>query len=297
MPRALKNPYGIRDGIVVTADMVQRGLACGCLCPGCGERLIANHGESKQEYFSHESEATDCETAYETALHLLAKEVLAAEMRLILPPLCVTVDRQLIEDVKHSVQTLKMRYVNIPAEISDLDLDRDIPSVEHVRAGHYQTFEQVDTEVVLGEIIPDVVMFVAGRKLLVEIFVTHPVTDAKRHWLEENGLPMIEFDFSAANRTIGRNDLNRAFLQPQRSPGDGRSRWIHHPRAKQDQHRLDAEFRANYLDRIHELVQASDPAQWATCDHEPVPTLGEDGVHRSLCRKCWKFFGRISGTK
>jgi len=125
--------------------------------------------------------------------------------------------------------------------------------------------------------------------------ITHAVTDAKRKWLEENDLPMVEFDFSAADRTIGKADLKRAFLQPRRPIGDGSSKWIHHPKAGSDQEAVNTEFRAKYLDRLKPLVVASDPAAQAACRHEPAPVVGEDGVRRSLCRKCWKFFGRIPG--
>jgi len=129
----------------------------------------------------------------------------------------------------------------------------------------------------------------------VEILVTHAVTDAKRRWLEENALPAIEFDFSSADRTIGKADLKRAFLQPRRPLGNGSSKWIHHPKERPARETVDAAFRSKYLDRINPLVEASDPAAQAACHHDPVPMDCDDGVRRSLCRKCWKFFGRIRG--
>jgi hypothetical protein len=276
---------------LVTADCVERGLACGCTCPECGERLIANHGTVvKQRYFSHESGA-ECEAAYETALHMLAKEVLAEQRRILLPPLSLSVTRQLMQEARQKLQTLRSRLVASPAEITD----PISPTAQVVRTGHYQQFDQVDVEVHLKEVIPDVVMRVAGRKLLVEIFVTHAVTDAKMRWLEENSLPMIEFNFSAADRTIGKDDLKRAFLQPRRPLGNGNSKWVHHPKAKKEQNRLDDEFRATYLDRLDALVKASDPQARAACEHDQVAVVGVDGVRRSMCRKCWKFFGRLPG--
>jgi len=291
MARTLKNPYGLLGGNVVTADIVDRGLACGCTCPDCGERLIANHGTGiKQPYFSHESGA-ECEAAYETALHLLAKEVLAEERRILLPPLKVTVDQSLTTDARRNLQLLKSRMVPVPDDASDLV----IPTTTVVPASHYQRFDRVDVEVFLDAVIPDVVMHVADRALLVEIFVTHAVTDAKQRWLEENDLPMIEFDFSAADRTIGKADLKRAFLQPRRPLGNGSSKWIHHPKAQLGQDTINSDFQAKYLDRLNPLVEASDPATQAACHHDPAPMVGDDGVSRSLCRKCWKFFGRIPG--
>lgn len=125
-----------------------------------------------------------------------------------------------------------------------------------------------DIHTITIELPPPLYAQVADRALVVEIFVTHAVTDAKRKWLEENDLPMVEFDFSAADRTIGKADLKRAFLQPRRPIGDGSSKWIHHPKAGSDQEAVNSEFRANYLDRLKPLVVASDPAAQAACRHE-----------------------------
>jgi hypothetical protein len=106
MSNVLKNPYGLRKGAIVTPDVVEKGLACGCVCPACDEPLIANHGMSiKQPYFSHQS-GRECEAAYQTALHLLAKEVLAAEKRILLPPLSVVVQDQLVQDAQRHIESL-----------------------------------------------------------------------------------------------------------------------------------------------------------------------------------------------
>ena len=49
--------YGIMEdtGSVVTVDNVERGLACGCICPSCGTRLEARKGESRAHHFAHET--------------------------------------------------------------------------------------------------------------------------------------------------------------------------------------------------------------------------------------------------
>jgi len=168
MARTLKNPYGLLDGNVMTADVVERGLACRCMCPDCGERLIANHGTGiKQPYFSHESGA-ECEAAYETALHLLAKEVLAEERRILLPPLKVTVDQQVLAAARRNLQLLKSRMVPVPDDVQELA----ISETQVVPAGHYQRFDKVHVEVFLEAVVPDVVMQVGDRTLLVEMGAT-----------------------------------------------------------------------------------------------------------------------------
>jgi len=75
----------IKNGRVVSVDQVENGLACGCRCPDCDGILIAkNRGEIKVHHFAHES-GQICETSQETALHLLAKEVLIEQKAILLP--------------------------------------------------------------------------------------------------------------------------------------------------------------------------------------------------------------------
>lgn len=57
----------------VYVDNVAKGLACNCYCPACKERLVAKNGGTKRiHHFAHAS-GVDCEGAYETMLHQLAK--------------------------------------------------------------------------------------------------------------------------------------------------------------------------------------------------------------------------------
>lgn len=61
------------DGKLVYVDDVPNGNKCGCFCPACKEPLMAKKGEKRRHHFAHQSE-TECEHAYESMLHLLAKE-------------------------------------------------------------------------------------------------------------------------------------------------------------------------------------------------------------------------------
>lgn len=62
------------NGILVNVDNVNTGNKCGCFCPACKEPLTAkNKGKKRIHHFAHQS-GTECEFAYESMLHLLAKE-------------------------------------------------------------------------------------------------------------------------------------------------------------------------------------------------------------------------------
>ena len=61
------------NGNFVHIDKVINGLACDCFCPSCKERLVAkNEGTKRIHHFAHAS-GVDCDEAYETMLHQLAK--------------------------------------------------------------------------------------------------------------------------------------------------------------------------------------------------------------------------------
>lgn len=62
------------DGAFVYVDNVLTGKRCGCFCPACKEPLIAkNKGTKRIHHFAHLS-GIECEHAYESMLHMLAKE-------------------------------------------------------------------------------------------------------------------------------------------------------------------------------------------------------------------------------
>lgn len=60
-------------------DEVPNGKQCGCLCAECGGALVAkNNGKIKVHHFAH-SGGNDSIKCSQTALHLLAKEIIAEE--------------------------------------------------------------------------------------------------------------------------------------------------------------------------------------------------------------------------
>ena len=76
--------YGLLDGKLVSIDDVQRGLECNCVCPSCGTALIARKGAKREHHFAHASNI-NCTGGVETALHMLAKNLLFTYKAIFLP--------------------------------------------------------------------------------------------------------------------------------------------------------------------------------------------------------------------
>ena len=73
------------NGHLVHVDDVPNGEACGCTCPECESKLIAkNKGQHNQHHFAHVG-GNDCVRAVESALHLMAKEILSEGKKIMLP--------------------------------------------------------------------------------------------------------------------------------------------------------------------------------------------------------------------
>lgn len=68
-------------GKSVFVDDVPNGKNCGCHCKECGGALIARQGNIKAHHFAHIS-GNDSIKCSQTALHLLAKEIITEEKRI-----------------------------------------------------------------------------------------------------------------------------------------------------------------------------------------------------------------------
>lgn len=176
------------QGVLRHVGEVGRGLACDCVCPACGARLIAKQGSVLAHTFAHES-GSDCAHGVETALHFAAKEILLKERWLMLPAL--------IEKAQA------------------LDSSGRLHRSERSIARHPMSFDEVTSEVRLGRVVPDIVATGRGTKLLVEVAVTHFVRDEpeKLARLVGIGIPAIEIDLSSMSQGWSPNMLRDAVLE------------------------------------------------------------------------------------
>lgn len=70
---SVRIPFGLLGGRMVSPAEVVSGLACGCVCPGCGAALVARKG-SIAWCFAHHAK-TGSESCSESAIHAVGKQV------------------------------------------------------------------------------------------------------------------------------------------------------------------------------------------------------------------------------
>ena len=53
----------LKDGAITHVKDVDSGLKCGCVCPACGEPLVARKGTKIMHHFAHKA-GHNCEYGY-----------------------------------------------------------------------------------------------------------------------------------------------------------------------------------------------------------------------------------------
>lgn len=161
------------NGNLVHVDNVPKGKACGCFCPSCGKPLYARRGKVRAHHFSHAYDH-NCKGAYETVLHLLAKEIFQEVGQIMLP---------LSSELKFPSGLVKIHNI----EIEKWD-------------EHYHI--KPDAEGILEN----------GERLFIEFLVNHKVDEKKRQIIIDNHLKCIEIDinFLALDKTELREFLTQS---------------------------------------------------------------------------------------
>lgn len=156
-------------------------MECGCVCPACGDELIAHKGQKRMHHFKHRS-SEDCEYGYESSLHLAAKDILSRSKKMVIPPVYVEFPQS-----------------GKPKEL--ISMEREI------------SIDDVELEKRFDTIIPDIVVYSGDKYFFVEIYVTHPIDDEKLKKLEEKNISTIEIDLSKIKREISVEELSDILLK------------------------------------------------------------------------------------
>jgi hypothetical protein len=173
-------PFGRRteDGRLVRATEVPSGRACGCACPACGTPLLARRGAVRAPHFAHDAERA-CAAAYETALHRLAKQLIADG-----------------------------HPVTLPAVVAEhAGRRRHLHPETSVRPA------RVTLEAGLDGLRPDILAEVRGRPLLVEVAVTHRCGPGKVDLIRGRRLAAVEIDLSRVPPDAPPEALEAAILR------------------------------------------------------------------------------------
>lgn len=152
----LKLPYGLRDNYIIHISEIsedQRGLKCNCVCPVCHEPLQARIGMKRIKHFAHSS---NCPTAAETALHMMAKDIVLKNRKILLP------------------------HVEFAYEI--------------IKPSKYFKYNHAKSEYFIKGIKPDLMISDGKNTLFIEIVVTHDVDDEKYEKIKEMNLSVLKID-------------------------------------------------------------------------------------------------------
>lgn len=219
----MKNDEGLdfalsrKTGHMVDITMVERGLACGCVCPNCGATLQARKGRKNRHHFAHHvagKGADTCEGGRESALHAAARQAIASWRSIELPAL-------LVEEGG--------RRASLPGRtLSLLRSERPDDEGGIVYWGR-------------GRVRPDVVLHAEAEQVWCEVMVTHPVGELKRSRLRYHNVSTLEFDLSEMHRSGG---WTLATLDHALRSDSSIRRWAFHPEEEPVRERLRAENRS-----------------------------------------------------
>lgn len=248
---ALQVPFGQRpDGRLVEVSQVERGLACDCRCPACGEQLLAKKGTVNVQHFSHRS-GSDCATGAETALHLAAKQLIADKRWVQLPELPVQVTR------------------------SDPQCGLFAPRKAFGR-GEAWRFDRVVLEQKVGDVWPDAVGYIDEVGHAVEILVTHAVDANKQAYLASLRLPSIEIDLAAwVGKVFTFDALESVVITSVEN-----KRWLFHPQQAEWEALLLAGFDDWRRTRLAEMARLKERQV-----RRPVAPPSREDVYRAANQK------------
>lgn len=191
----LRVPFAIDGkGRVVEARALSRDDTGPFHCAACKSPLVAKRGDINVWHFAHKTEG-NCETAFETAVHVMAKQILL--------------------DARHfRTPGLICRAYVLPSE-KDIHLCGE-------RTVHWEAPGEV--EVSLGDVRPDFVVSFGDERLIVEVAVTHFSNKAKKAKLTALQIPAVEVDLSDVPRVVTAADLKVRLLDSVEDKS-----WLYYP--------------------------------------------------------------------
>ncbi|WP_152570931.1 competence protein CoiA family protein [Massilia sp. LC238] len=253
---SLRVPFGLKDGQMVGPAEVQSGRACDCVCPGCGSPLQARKGDQNVWHFAHDGRA--CATGAETAVHLMAKQILATERNIRLPAVHVTLSATDAFGRERSVTAVLAKAQHVQYTAVDLEAAQ-----ENRRADAVGTSE-------------------SGTKHWIEVFVRHAVDTLKVQDLEARSWMSYEICLDDVHAFTSLEQLRIAVTA---SPE--RVRWLSYP--GMDKLRVSLAEKLRRILEAAERQKAADDAQVARTyaaqvRSAPIDRMGRNRLQRERIR-------------
>lgn len=189
--------YGLSGDKLIPISEAPLGLACKCICPECKMPLVAknNPDNIRTAHFAHSSGHT-CKGALESALHLLAKQVLQECKGLRLPAF------------HHDYNPLNKQSL----------FQKSMPIVfDKV------LLEQAPSGILNHEIRADAIGLNADGEIAIEFAHTHFAGKTKKATLEATGICCIEINLEG--QTLNKESLEQFFLSESEN-----IYWLNNPR-------------------------------------------------------------------
>ncbi|MHA7128629.1 hypothetical protein [Algoriphagus namhaensis] len=263
--------YAIKDKKLVHISEVQNGDNCGCICPNseCKEplRAVANIESKeykKEAHFSHQ-QGSNCPGAYESALHLLVKDVFAETKEIFVP------------DFHH-------------------DYNPENPYSIYGTRGKIVSFDSVilekEKKIEDEKFKPDAIAFKKEKTLYIEFAVTHFCDEKKLNKIKKANIPAIEVKIDPKTTNLDPVYLKKFLLED-----DSAKKFLFNPTLeenykKEQQEKLEEEKLKQIEsikkeeNRIRNLIQC-----------KKYNILKVQGKEVSLCPKNDDFINYIKNSK
>lgn len=224
--------------------------------------MVAKHGEIQSWYFAHHS-GTDCQSGYESAIHLAVKRVIEANRRLLLPSCNVLQHPPGVLQQPRSRHPFKAK-TRLFGTIEYLPWSAKGDANSFLRSGLAELprrlirFDAILVEQQEGNIRPDLIGVVAGKRLYIEVAVTHFVDKLKEARIRERGVPTIEIEVPYAEEGWTITKLEELVLE-----NTNCKHWIFNPKAEREAEKSQVVRVQQEQERQQKLLRELDQARRA----------------------------------
>ena len=187
----LKNPFAYDENknyiYIETKNYLKQEIYRSCYCPIFNEKLIPKMCEKNMWHFSH-SKDSNCENAFETSLHLYAKEVFKNNSQLKFPEINLhdALYMNMFKDKFLTEDILTWLYYN------EFGTEQDTI----IFKSNVYNYKWISNETKIDNFIPDIIIEINNKPVAIEIVVTHSVDKVKTEKVQKNNIDMLEIYLS-----------------------------------------------------------------------------------------------------